>query len=118
MNREIKFRAKHVHAFSKNKKLDGTWVYGYYCDENYIRTDNAEKLIDKNTLGQYTGIKDKNGKEIYEGDTVNQKAILVGDDENIDFTGNVVFKEGSWVIENDKECIPLWSEHRENTILK
>ena len=70
MDREIKFRGKHIHVFSKNKKLDGQWVYGYYCDENYIRTDNAEKLIDKNTLGQFTGVKDINGKEIYEGDII------------------------------------------------
>ena len=58
MDRELKFRGKHIHVFSKNKKLDGQWVYGYYCDENYIRTDNAEKLIDKNTLGQFTGVND------------------------------------------------------------
>lgn len=93
MNREIKFRAKHVHAFSKNRKLDGIWVYGYYCDENYIRTDNAEKLIDKNTLGQYTGFKDINDKEIYEGDIVN---IIVNN--NVKNYGKIIFKDGCYVV--------------------
>lgn len=76
MNRPIKFRAKRVD--------NGEWVYGCYCrcieavgmkkskpaiqetDENglYFRE------IDLNTLGQFTGLCDKNGKEIYEGDIV------------------------------------------------
>ena len=70
MNREILFRAKRVD--------NGEWVEGYLMDENYINVpfndddvcgrfdDPAE--VDPETVCQYTGLKDKNGREIFEGD--------------------------------------------------
>ena len=73
MNREIKFRGK---------SLDGIWEYGdlhfRFCNHPHIHNMNGAKIyIDPDTVGQYTGLHDKNGKEIYEGDIVyfNQKFV-------------------------------------------
>ena len=60
--REIKFRAKHGKE----------WVYGdlhLLSKMPHIHTDPfTKKSINIETICQYTGLKDKNGKEIYEGD--------------------------------------------------
>ncbi|MDE6493087.1 MAG: YopX family protein [Bacteroidales bacterium] len=66
MKREIKFRGK---------RLDnGEWVYGFLADEDYINDINSIDLssieVDPATVSQYTGLKDCNGKEIYEGDII------------------------------------------------
>lgn len=70
MDREILFRAKHIHSFSANEHLDGQWVEGYLSDKSYINSPEleGELLIDESTICQYTGSTDKNGRKIFEGD--------------------------------------------------
>lgn len=70
MNREILFRAKHIHIIPGNEHLNGTWVHGYLSDKNHIydKSLEGELLVDENTICQYTGEKDKNGQKIFEVD--------------------------------------------------
>lgn len=64
------YRGKHTHATSENKHLDGKWVYGYLCDENYISAPGGEFLVDETTVGQYIGKCDINKYPIFENDIV------------------------------------------------
>ena len=81
--RDIKFRGKT--GTTEGKK----WVYGYlykiksFFSEDYqyfIKNEHLQETsVDEDTIGQYTGLKDKNGKEIYENMIINNKYIVIFD---------------------------------------
>ena len=93
MNREIKFR-----AWEKNLK-EMIPVEEIDFNSLMINQSTAWRFIDEVELMQNTGLKDKNGTEIYEGDIVLDKL-------NNEY-GEVVFDEGCFLV--------LWQEGQ-NTV--
>lgn len=77
--REILFRGKRID--------NGKWVEGYYVhqDKNHwvnesyriIRDDGFNFPIVPSTVGQYTGLTDKNGRKIFEGDIMRNAGNVV-----------------------------------------
>ena len=101
MNREIKFRVwdKTTNTmFEDNKSTDITIeAYREMVDINGILLDYESEC--EAVLMQYTGLKDKNGKEIYEGD------ILSGGNRFDECYGTPVIKIGNY-----DECKELFDE--------
>lgn len=113
--REILFRGKRLDS--------GEWIYGDLVNANEMRTGarrieiwvpqpdgecdpmNLEYgVVDPDTVGQYTGLHDKDGKGIFEGDIV----LFSWDDRRL-YSFAIVYESGEFLAKPEKETRKIWA---------
>ena len=116
MNREIKFIAKIVMDIEPLAMKKGDWVEGHYYEDlqdgewcSWIQecNDITHYKVDKNTLGQFTGLLDKNGKEIWEHDIMDWYGVKL----------LVEFIDGCFCMHEDDTLHDLFSELDEISVV-
>lgn len=74
-----------------------------FADWNMPKPLNAYKVVEE-TVGQYTGLLDRNGNKMFEGDLV----MVVDGDDGWDTPGVIVFENGAFVVDGSND--ELWSD--------
>lgn len=129
MKREIKFRGKRVRTEDPLER----WIEGSYVEYTNIRDEKIIKImsqsgymndINPETVGQFTGLCDKNGKEIYEGDIVECNGDICKVMYSNHYAGFALDKKGWLYLHffgeafSNKDCLVIGNIHDNIELLK
>ena len=106
MKREIKFR-----AWVANRKMvtDFHSIELFHNGKHHVNTTTISHYDEKSILMQYTGLKDKNGVEIYESDILENPQGR---------KGIVKFEDGGFIIESKRDETTIWTTKIDKGFLK
>jgi uncharacterized phage protein (TIGR01671 family) len=114
--REIKFRGKRksdgdlfygdlVTETNGNFEVQRAFIHVRLLEINFTEDSLTSRIVihevEPETVGQFTGLKDKNDKEIWKGDRFKQKKSI----------GTIEYQDDSFIIDWDDPCPDNWNEH-------
>lgn len=119
--REIKFRAwnKISKEFvSRFEVTNNGKVIAHYYDPDVLNGHSSEDITKVVELMQYTGLHDKNGKEIYEGDILHEIRLKTASMANNGIDRQIIVEDIRTLFFNENNCEVIGNIYENPNLLK